>query len=101
MTFPQRNRTVRAYDENWMSCMWENCFCNCLMHATIIPCIVMRCYRGDCSGQSGAHAEEDVRSFFRINYAPAQVFDAIRPALWAPGFSGMAVAMEILRNVFW
>ena len=67
---------------------------DCLCYLTIIPCIFMRSYQG-------GHAEKDVRSFFQINYQPAQVFDAIRPQLWVPGFSGMAVAMEIQRNVFW
>jgi hypothetical protein len=61
---------------------------------------VCRAQRGDCCGQED-HAEEDVRSFFRINYAAVQVFEAIRPALWCPGFSGAAFAMELLRDVFW
>ena len=70
------------------------------MHVSIVPCILMRLYRGDCPCQTG-HAEGDIRSYFRINYAPIQVFVAIQNQLWCPGFSGMALAMEILRNVFW
>ena len=100
VSFPQANNSVRVYNENMLSEMWENCCCNCLMHVTIVPCILMRLYRGDCPCQTG-HAESDIRSYFRINYAPIQVFAAIQNQLWCPGFSGMALAMEILRNVFW
>jgi len=100
ISFPKANHSVRVYNENWLSNMWENACINCLCHITIVPCILMRIYRGDCCGQED-HAEEDVRSFFRINYAAVQVFEAIRPALWCPGFSGAAFAMELLRDVFW
>ena len=91
---------VRIYSENALSSMWENCCCKVLCHLTILPCIVMRLYRGDCCCQED-HAESDIRSYFRINYHPIQVFEAIRPQLWCPGFSGMGLAMELLRNVFW
>ena len=60
----------------------------------------MRVYRGDCCGQEH-HDEKALRSYFRIQYAPLQVFEAIRPQLWCPGFSGMAFAMELMRDVFW
>ena len=64
--------------------MWENCCCKVLCHLTILPCLVMRLYRGDCCCQED-HAESDIRSYFRINYHPIQVFEAIRPQLWCPG----------------
>ena len=80
--------------------MWENCCIKVLCHITILPCILMRLYRGDCCCQED-HAEEDIRSLFRINFLPIQVFEAIRPQLWCPGFSGAAFAREMLRNVFW
>ena len=63
-------------------------------------CLLMRIYRGDCCCHED-HAEEGVRSYFRINYQAIQVFEGIRSQLWAPGFSGAAMAMELLRNVFW
>lgn len=78
----------------------ENCCVKVLCHLTVVPCILMRLYRGDFCCQAD-HAEEDLRSFFRIPYAPIQVFESIRPMLWCPGFSGAALAMEILRDVFW
>ena len=70
----QANHTVRVYQENWLSQLWENCFVNFLCHLTLIPCLVMRIYRGDCNctGHS-AHAEADLRSYFRIEYHPTQV----------------------------
>ena len=100
VSFPQANHSLRVYNENTLSEMWENSCCNCLMHVTIVPCILIRLYRGDCPCQTG-HAENGIRSYFRINYDPIQVFAAIQNQLWCPGFSGMALAMEILRNVFW
>ena len=100
VSFPQANHSLRVYNENMLSEMWEDRCCNCLMHVSIVPCILMRLYRGDCPCQTG-HAENNIRSYFRINYAPIQVFAAIQNQLWCPGFSGMALAMEILRNVFW
>ena len=79
--FPKANYSVRVWSENWMSNMWENCCCCCLLHVTIIPCLLMRCYR-DC----GDHKEEDIRSTFQIQYAPLQVFEMIRERLYCPGF---------------
>ena len=69
ISFPSANTTVRVYSENWLSGLWENCCCNLLCHLTIVPCLVMRIYRGDCCCQTD-HAEGDIRSFFRIQYAP-------------------------------
>mmetsp|Transcript_33990 Transcript_33990/g.56251 ORF Transcript_33990/g.56251 Transcript_33990/m.56251 type:complete len:490 (-) Transcript_33990:227-1696(-) len=102
ISFPKANYTIRVYQHNWLSQMWENCLCNMLCHLTLVPCILMRVYRGDCncSGHS-EHAESDLRSYFRINYHVLQVFEAIRPSLWVPGWSGAAMAMEMVRNVFW
>ena len=37
----------------------------------------------------------------RIDYAAVQIFEAIRPQLWRPGYSGVDLAMEMLRDVFW
>ena len=91
---------MRVYHENWLSAMWENCCCRILCHLTLVPCLIMRIYRGDCCCHED-HAEEGVRSYFRINYQAIQVFEGIRSQLWAPGFSGAAMAMELLRNVFW
>ena len=76
--------------------MWENPCCWCLCHLTIIPCSIMRCYR-DCGG----HKEKGVRSFFRINYHPLQVFEMLRPMLWCPGYSGAAMIAELYRDLFW
>jgi len=100
VSFPTANRSVRVYHENSLSRMWENCCCRLLCHLTIVPCLVMRLYRGDCCCQED-HAEDDLRSYFRIHYLPVQVFEAIRTQLWCPGFSGAALAMELLRDVFW
>mmetsp|Transcript_50477 Transcript_50477/g.113418 ORF Transcript_50477/g.113418 Transcript_50477/m.113418 type:complete len:288 (-) Transcript_50477:282-1145(-) len=100
ISFPSANTTVRVYSKNCLSGMWENTCCNLLCHLTILPCIVMRLYRGDCCLQSD-HAEGDIRSFYRIQYAPLQVFESIRPRLWCPGFSGAALAMELMRDLFW
>ena len=100
VSFPKANASVRVYHENWLSAMWENCCCRILCHLTLVPCLLMRIYRGDCCCHED-HAEEDVRSYFRINYQAIQVFEGIRSQLWAPGFSGAAMAMELLRNVFW
>ena len=100
VSFPKANHTVRVYKQNWLSSLWENCCINLLCHLTIVPCIIMRIYRGDCCC-SADHAEADVRSFFKIQYHPSQVFEAIRPQLWCPGFSGSALAMELLRDIFW
>ena len=103
ISFPKANYTVRVYHQNWLSAAWENCCCKLLCHLTIVPCLVMRLYRGDCGRCCGQadHAEEDLRSYFRIQYAPIQVFEMIRQQLWCPGYSGAAFAMEVLRNVFW
>ena len=98
--FPKANKYVRVYNENWLSMMWENCFISCLCHVTIVPCLLMRLYRGDTPCQTD-HKEEDIRSYFQINYAAIQVFEAIRPQLWCPGFHGMEFAMEMMRNMFW
>ena len=92
--FPKANRYVRVYNENCLSMMWEDYCINVLCHLTIVPCCVMRCY------QNG-HKEEDIRSYFRIDYAPIQVFEAIKPQLWCPGYSGTQFALELLRNMFW
>ena len=68
VNFPKANYTTRVWSSNLLSDMWENCCCNLLCHLTIIPCIVMRCYR-DCGG----HKESGVRSVFQIQYHPLQV----------------------------
>jgi hypothetical protein len=96
ISFPKANYTVRVWSSNALSNMWENSCCWCLCHVTIIPCIVMRCYR-DCGG----HKETGVRSVFRIDYHPVQVFEMIRPRLWCKGWSGMQMAMELYRDMFW
>ena len=96
ISFPQANYKVRVWSKNCLSTMWENSCCWCLCHLTIIPCIAMRMYR-DCGG----HKETGIKSFFQIQYAPIQVFESIKPALWCPGFSAMRLAGEIFRNVFW
>jgi len=101
ISFPKANHTVRVYHENWLSRLWEDACCNVLCHLTLLPCVVLRLYRGDCNCQGGGHKEEDIRSYFRIEYAPLQVFEAIRPRLWCPGYSGIGIAMEMLRDVFW
>ena len=44
--FPKANHTLRVYNENWISNLWENPCCCCLMHVTILPCLLLRCYRG-------------------------------------------------------
>ena len=56
----------------------------------------MRCYR-DCGG----HKEKGLRSFFRINYDPLQVFEMIRPLLWCKGYSGAAMIAGLYRDMFW
>eukprot|EP01045_Picozoa_sp_COSAG04_P046636 COSAG04_NODE_17002_length_482_cov_0.942559_2_plen_44_part_01 len=43
----------------------------------------MRCYR-DCGG----HQETGVKSVYRIDYHPLQIFEMIKPRLWCPGWSG-------------
>lgn len=94
--FPKANYTTRIWSHNALSAMWEDCCCKLLCHITIIPCIVMRCYR-DCGG----HKESGVRSVFQIQYHPLQVFEMIRPQLWCTGWSGSSMAMELIRNIFW
>jgi len=96
VSFPKANYTVRVWSSNCLSNAWENCCCNVLMHITIVPCIVMRCYR-DCGG----HKETGIRSVFRIDYHALQVFEMIRPRLWCKGWSGMDLAMEMYRDAFW
>lgn len=93
ITFPMDNTKVRFYRENCLSQAWENpCIC-CLCHATIIPCILMRLYRGYCPCQEH-HAETHIRSTFRINYTALQVFEAIRPQL------GLHSGCAALERVF-
>lgn len=99
VSFPKANASTRIWSKNKLSTMWENCFCRCLCHVTIIPCIVMRCYRGDCS--SNGSQQQGIRSFFQIQYHPLQVFEVIRPQLWCTGWSGAQMAAELIRNVFW
>ena len=101
ISFPKANHTVRIYNENCLSNIWENSCCYCLCHVTIVPCIIVRCYRGDCCCSGGGSAESDIRSYFQIQYHPAQVFEAIRQQLWCPGWSGAEVAMELFRDIFW
>ena len=48
ISFPKANYSVRVYHENWLSNLWENTCCSILCHLTILPCIFMRIYRGDC-----------------------------------------------------
>ena len=38
-----------------------------LCHVTILPCIAMRIYRGDCCGEQ--HNVSDIHSFYKIEYA--------------------------------
>ena len=96
ITFPRSNYTVRVLDQNLMSTIWENPCTNCLLHVTIVPCILFRCYR-DCGG----HAKSRIRSHFRIDYHSVQIFESIKPMLWCPGFSGMRMAQELYRDFFW
>ena len=96
VTFPKGNYIVRIYSDNWVSCMWENWACFCLLHLTIVPCILLRMYR-DCGG---SHKQTGIRSFFQIQYSPLQVFETIKPALWCPGFH-CTFGLELLRSCFW
>lgn len=96
VTFPKHNYKVRVYDDNCLAALWENKCCNCLMHVTIVPCLLMRCYR-DC----GDHFSDDLRSHFQIQYHPLQVFAALQPALWCPGQNIGAMASELFRDMFW
>ena len=96
VSFPQANYSVRVWSKNCLSSMWENSCCWCLCHLTIIPCIIMRCYR-DCGG----HKESGIQSHFEIQYHPRQIFEMIRPALWCPGYGAMDMMGEVFRNVFW
>ena len=96
ITFPKANYSVRVYSQNCLSSAWENPCIYCLCHVTILPCIFMRMYR-DCNH----HASNDLRSHFQIPYAAIQVFSMIENQLWCPGFSGMDLAQELLRDVFW
>ena len=48
-----------------------------ILMPTLVPCAVMRCYR-DC----GNHRHDDITSAFRIDYAPLQIFEVIKPGLW-------------------
>ena len=48
VSFPRANYTVRCYEANWLSNLWENPCCFCLCHVTLVPCLAMRIYRGDC-----------------------------------------------------
>eukprot|EP00939_MAST-03C_sp_MAST-3C-sp1_P001706 g1706.t1 len=96
LSMKKANFRVRVWQSNCLSDMWENSCCKCLCYVTIIPCIIMRCYR-DCGG----HKEQGIQSHFRIDYAPIQVFDMIRPALWCPGYGAMDLMGEMYRSVFW
>lgn len=96
VSFPQSNYTVRVYDENCMSTCWENQVLFCLAHVTILPCIFMRCYR-DC----GDHFSDGLRSYFRIDYHPLQVFHMIRPMLWCKGYDLRDAAAEMFRDFCW
>lgn len=93
VSYNKANYRTRVYEENCLSSMWENCFCKCLCHVTIIPCIVMRCY------QHG-HKERGIKSFFKINYQAMQVFEIIKPGLWAPGFRCLGL-LGIFADTFW
>ena len=94
--FPRRNYSVRVYKSNCLSTMWENPCCSILCHLTIIPCIVMRCYR-DCGG----HKKTGIRSYFKINYHALQVFEMIKPTLWCTGYDNAQMIAEMYRNLFW
>jgi hypothetical protein len=96
VSFPKSNYTVRVYDENWMSTCWENECLFCLAHVTILPCIVMRCHR-DC----GDHFSDGLRSYFRVDYHPLQVFHMIRPMLWCTGYDLRDAAAEMFRDFCW
>lgn len=61
VSFPKANASVRVYSENVLSSCWENACCNCICHLTILPCIFMRIYRGDCCC-SEDHAEVRLRA---------------------------------------
>ena len=96
VSFPKSNYTVRIYNDNCMSTCWENECLFCLAHVTILPCIFMRCYR-DC----GDHFSDGLRSYYRIDYHPLQVFHIIRPCLWCKGYTLGDAAAEMFRDFFW
>ena len=92
------NRIVRVYKENACSSLWENMCCFVLMHVTILPCMLFRCYR-DCGG----HRATGISSIFRMSngvtdYEPLQVFDVVRPALWCTGWRNAHFAQMLLHQ---
>lgn len=100
--FPTANASVRVFNENRLSRLWENSCGFCLLHATLLPCLALRCYRGDCNRclcrAAGSSRNAAIKSSFRIPYHPRQVFDAIAPQLWCPGWSGAALAMDTIAS---
>ena len=81
--FPVANASVRVYSDNRVSRLWENGCGFCLLHATILPCLALRCYRGDCNRclcrKAGSSRQACVKSAFRIPYHHAQLFQ-VSPA---------------------
>eukprot|EP01047_Picozoa_sp_COSAG01_P045367 COSAG01_NODE_4173_length_5269_cov_7.276015_5_plen_190_part_00 len=99
VTFPKANHITRVWTHNWLSDMWENCGCRVCCYLTIIPALVMCCYR-DC----GCHQEKGVRSIFQIQYQHTQVFEMIRSQIWIPAYVGQQLAMRQLERMgaaFW
>lgn len=94
ISFPRANYQARIWSKNGLSAIWENPCGKCLCYVSLIGCCIM-------NAMSGSSKQSSIKSFYRIDYHPLQVFAMIQPALWCPGFSGMRMAQELMRDMFW
>ena len=96
VTFPRCNYRVKVWKENCISKIWENCCGRLLCYLSIVGCIILNCYK--CG-----HNQSHIKSYFRIEAHPLQVFEHLKPMLWAPGFAEQMLngVGEVLRDAFW
>ena len=96
ISFPRCNHRVKIWKRNCLSTTWESCFGRCMCYMSVVGCLLMHCIK--CG-----HNQNSIKAYYQIEAHPIQIFEAIRPQLWAPGFGQqvMAGVGEMLRDGFW
>jgi len=78
ISFPRMNHSVRVWQQNCCSSIWENCCLRCLVGTLTVGvyCCIAYCI------QQG-HKQSGIRSFWRIEYSSGQVFhEHVKDKLW-------------------
>ena len=96
VSFPRANNEVRVWKKTCISTVWESCLGKCLCYVSIIGCCIIHCIRSN-------HSQSRIKSYFKIDYHPLQLFEFIKSQLWCPSFGNQAVSFgcELLREGFW